>query len=49
MQVAGHPREITRNVFIAHDAVDLRDCGEPRVPRGLRVIAAESVDELAEP
>jgi len=49
MQVAGHPGEITRDVFVAHDGVDLRNRREPRIPRGLRVIAAESVDELAEP
>ena len=49
MKIAGNPRKIARDVLVPHDGVDPGDRRQARVPHGLRVVAAEPVDELAEP
>jgi hypothetical protein len=49
VQVTRDPREVARDVRLSDDRVDLRDRREPRVPHGLRVIAAEGLHEIGKP
>ncbi len=49
VQVGRDPRVVARDAFLANDGVDLSERGEPGIPRGLRVVAAEPIDQRAQP
>ena len=46
--VAGHPRPLAVDLFVADDAIDLLDGGEAGVPHRLGVIAAEVLHQLGQ-
>ena len=46
VEVAGHPREVAVDRFLADDGVDLRNRCEARIPHSLCVIAADAPDQI---
>ncbi len=49
VHIAGHPVEVAVDLQVGDDRVNLRDGGEPRVPHGFGVVAAEAFHQARQP